>query len=169
MDLECEFCSRLSDSWNIFFVGIEAPALGIFKAIYFGEGPRSQISKISCSVHSEGAHFKLNGFEWCRVERRGPLFDLFISWMSRFGRRGPPQAVYPPGWAVVYNRYPRAASPLPSSAVVLPWWTMPCAEGATAMNPNLHRIEKRNRQALAQSVSNHQRFSFRTLYKKPSR
>ena len=27
---------------------------------------------------------------------------FFMGWMLRFGRNGPPRAVYPPGWGVMY-------------------------------------------------------------------
>ena len=48
----------------------------------------SDISKISCSSHSENAHIKLNGFQSIFGGWGGPPF-FFMGWMLRFGRFGP--------------------------------------------------------------------------------
>ena len=58
----------------------------LFKTFFFagiwkmrpGHFPKSQISKISCSIHSEWAHIKSNGAESCRAGLCGmPLFFLW--------------------------------------------------------------------------------------------
>ena len=59
---------------------------------------KSEISKISRSVHSGWAHIKLNGLESCRVERCDMPIDFFMGWMARSGQNwhffGPPQPVH---------------------------------------------------------------------------
>ena len=80
---------------------------GILKTSFFlrvfekwdpGIFPKSQISKISCSSHSNNTHIKLNLDFSCRAERCGPPFIFFMGWMLRFGRNGSSRAVYPPWW-----------------------------------------------------------------------
>ena len=42
--------------------------------------PKSQISRISCCIHSEWAHIKLNGFQSWFAGLRGTPFDFFMGW-----------------------------------------------------------------------------------------
>ena len=51
-----------------------------------GNFPKSQISKISCSSHSENAHIKLNGFQSIFGGWGDMPFIFFMGWMLRFGR-----------------------------------------------------------------------------------
>ena len=63
---------------------------------------KSEISKISCSSHSENAHIKLNGFQWVFGGWGDAPFIFFMGRMGQKSKNGPSRAVYPPGWG---NRY----------------------------------------------------------------
>ena len=53
--------------------------------------PKSKISKISCSSHSENAHIKLNGFQSWFGGWGGPAFIYFMGWNGQKSENGPPE------------------------------------------------------------------------------
>ena len=93
------------------FEKIEPDKGGIFKTPFFLRVfekwdpdifQKSEISKISCSSHSENAHIKLNGFQWVFGGWGDAPFIFFMGRMGQKSKNGPSRAVYPPGWG---NRY----------------------------------------------------------------
>ena len=92
----------------------QTPGVGIFKTnVLLWEFekwdpdifPKSQISRISFSIHSEWAHIKLNGSQSWFAGLRGTPFNLFnMGWMLKFGWNGPPKLFIHLG-GVLVNHY----------------------------------------------------------------